>query len=208
MESGPFVYVSISDRDLASFPDFWPVVARSGNIQTLRRIRHHSGNPEWFPLRRSEKSELNRYPSSTVGQGLATSAEYTVLLIDLRSEPRGKKAADPRSFSGAFRSGYGMRGSGTDKAGLRALSTRVSQPTAKTTLLHSSGRGQASLIRVLGQKTGNSSDFLHSLGSPIKRPKLFRKIVDHIFVRRRVVLSLDHWPIINPADRIRRAKSG
>lgn len=89
---------------------------------------------------------------------------------------------------------------------LTAFSMRVFQPSAETTLLRLSGRGQASLIRVLGQKTGNSSDFLHSLGNPVERLKTFRETVDHTIVKRRVVLSVDHWPIKNPADRIRRAE--
>lgn len=43
------MYAIILDKDLTSFPGYWPVVARRGDIQSLRQMRQHSGNPELLP---------------------------------------------------------------------------------------------------------------------------------------------------------------
>lgn len=94
----------------------------------------------------------------------------------------------------------------TIEAKLTAFSTGVPSISAKTTLLYLSGRGQASFIRVLGRKSGKTDEFLQSLGTPIRKQKTFQRILDHTTIKRRVVFSIDHWPITNPADRIRRAK--
>ena len=88
---------------------------------------------------------------------------------------------------------------------LTAFCLGVPVASAQTTLMNLADRGQASLIRELGAKSGDAGDLLANLGSPIVFSEDPGGIVDHTVFERRVVFSIDDQ-LPGPADRITQAR--
>ncbi len=94
---------------------------------------------------------------------------------------------------------------GEIEAALGAFSLPIPAVTAKTTLLSLSERGQASLIRELGNQSDSSDSLLTALGSSIGQDSKPDRDIDLTHWSRRVVFSLENRSE-GPADRMSAAR--
>lgn len=69
MGDRPIKYVIMLKKDLATFPDFWPIIAKADEIGVLRQMHQYSGNPELVPRQeyRMEPVESKSLTDSQTG---------------------------------------------------------------------------------------------------------------------------------------------